>query len=152
MQRRWAHSRASLCVICMATPGIVRTQPERLLPAARELWLHGQRYPSFDTLKCWVNSLRLKWRVEGTHLRSPQWWRRWGGVRIGDEREGGLWVLVTCLALNLAYQMRYLIEPLQQQPMKYVPLIIPILQIKKFFSLSKILDSRIPQVHQESVW
>lgn len=37
-----------------------------------------------------------------------------------------------------------------QKPMKSVLLFIPILQMKKLFSLSKAVVSRTPQVHQDS--
>lgn len=59
-----------------------------------------------------------------------------GGVELGPEMswKEGCWVLVTCLAVRLVFQMYYLIESLQQ-PVKYVLLFVPILQKKKFFSL-----------------
>lgn len=71
-------------------------------------------------------------------------------MELGSEMrwKEGYWVLVTCLALHAAFRMRYLLESLQQ-PMKYVPLFVPILQMKNFFSLSKVVVSRT-QVHQES--
>ena len=76
-----------------------------------------------------------------------------GGVELGSEMrwKEGCRVLVMCLALSLAFHMCCLTETLQQPMMCVLLSFVPILQMKKLFPLSKVVVSRTPQVHQESV-